>query len=211
MNTQPVRREAGRPRIFSDEAIFRATNQVLLREGVSELTLEAIAVEVGCTRQALVRRFGSKRALLLAFLDAMSMQLAEVYGVAPGVTDSPLAALQARFSLPPDSRPDLSDNPRVQANLLAFMLTSSSDDPAFAIRFATLNDNALREIERLVQAAIEADELESVDAGTLARVLSCAWWGETLNWCVDPEIDYAASLSGIFEVVVGPYRPRAGK
>ena len=93
------RRDVGRPRVFSDDAIFRATNALIERTGYDSLTLEAIATEVGCTRQALVRRFGSKQALLLAFLDRLLVVRAADYRIVETDAPSPLAALRARKRL----------------------------------------------------------------------------------------------------------------
>ena len=55
-----------RPRKVSDEAVFAAAYRAMNRLGPGELTLAEIANEAGVTAGALVQRFGSKRALLLA-------------------------------------------------------------------------------------------------------------------------------------------------
>ena len=55
-----------RPRRISDEEIFAATMRAMSRLPPSELTLAAIGGEAGVTAGALVQRFGSKRALILA-------------------------------------------------------------------------------------------------------------------------------------------------
>jgi AcrR family transcriptional regulator len=52
--------EIGRPRIFTDEAIYLATTRAIARWGYARITLDEIASDLGCTRQALARRFGSK-------------------------------------------------------------------------------------------------------------------------------------------------------
>src|SRR5204863_7118420 len=55
-----------RRRKAEDVDVFAALLRVMLRCGPAELTLRAIAAEAGLTAGALVQRFGSKRALLLA-------------------------------------------------------------------------------------------------------------------------------------------------
>ena len=55
-----------RRRKAEDDEVFAALVRVMLRCGPAELTLAAIAAEAGVTASALVQRFGSKRALLLA-------------------------------------------------------------------------------------------------------------------------------------------------
>src|SRR5687767_5867914 len=55
-----------RRRKAEDADVFAALVRVMARVGPAELTLRAIAAEAGVTAGALVQRFGSKRALLLA-------------------------------------------------------------------------------------------------------------------------------------------------
>ena len=55
-----------RRRKAEDADVFAALVRVMKHRGPAELTLRAIAAEAGVTAGALVQRFGSKRALLLA-------------------------------------------------------------------------------------------------------------------------------------------------
>src|SRR5687767_5568699 len=55
-----------RPRQASDEDLLKATFRAIARFGPSRLTLADVAAEAGVSPAALVQRFGSKRALLLA-------------------------------------------------------------------------------------------------------------------------------------------------
>jgi AcrR family transcriptional regulator len=202
-------REVGRPRVFSDEIIFRATRLVLERGGYAELTLEAIASEVGCTRQALVRRFGSKQDLLLAYLDSTLVQMEANYRIVNAECASPLAALRARFVAPPAERLEINEDRTVQANVLAFMLISSND-PEVSIRFNALHQIFLDEMERLIQASLDRGELRGVNADALARVLFSASLGETVRWSSTPGDDTLVSrLAEIFDLVTTPYRTTA--
>lgn len=205
MTDTSERRDVGRPRLYADDAIFRAVSLVLRRDGHSELTLELVAQEVGCTRQALVRRFGSKRALLLAALDASGGKIASDYNQARDATPSPLTALHDRYTRPPNSRPEMGDDPRPQANTLAYILTTCSD-PDFAQRFAGLVDVSMSAIRQLLQSAVEQGELQPVDIPALTRTLHAAWTGETINWCTDQSTPYAVTMSAMFEQIIGPYR-----
>ena len=199
-------REVGRPRVFSDETIFRATRLVLQQGGYSELTLEAIASQVGCTRQALVRRFGSKHALILAYLDSTLVQMTANYRIVNAESESPLAALRARFVAPPAERLEINEDRTVQANVLAFMLISSSDLEV-SIRFNALHQVFLDEMERLIRASLDQGELQGVDAAALARVLYSATLGETVRWSSTPGDDTLVSrLAEIFDLVTTPYR-----
>src|SRR5215831_4770652 len=55
-----------RRRKADDAEVFAALVRVMHRRGPAELTLREIAAEAGVTAGALVQRFGSKRAMLLA-------------------------------------------------------------------------------------------------------------------------------------------------
>jgi AcrR family transcriptional regulator len=206
MESAPRTRDVGRPRVFTDDAIFQATRLVLRRGGYSELTLEAIAKEVGCTRQALVRRFGSKQALILAYLDSLTTSMAENYRIVPTESQSPLSALRARFVAPPDERLEIDEDRAMQANVLAFMLISSGER-GFNARFEALNQIFLDEMERIIRAAIDQDELRGVDEAALARTLFSASLGETVRWASTPGDDTLVSrLAEIFDLVTTPYR-----
>jgi AcrR family transcriptional regulator len=200
-----TRREVGRPRVFPDDAIFAAIDLVLRRDGYPELTLEAIANEVGCTRQALVRRFGSKRSLVLRYLEAMEGRVSRQYEAEMEVSDSPIEVLRARLSRPWAQRFLPATDPRSQANLLAFMLTLSLD-PDLAVRFATLNDLAIQGIETLLQGAIARGEVRGIDPKKTAHLLYDVWVGETVDWCLAPTIDLPERLSRAFDLIVDPHR-----
>lgn len=196
-------REAGRPRIYSDEAIFAAVDRILCQEGYPHLTLEAIALDVGCTRQALVRRFGSKHALLLAYLDAKVDRIADDYAERHAPSASPLNALYARFALPPDL--PVATSIAMGARELAFVLAGSGD-PIYAERFAALNRMQMQVIAGLLQAAIDEGELKPIDTALVARILYDTWAGEIITWCVDPTIDFAPAFADSLELVLGPHR-----
>jgi AcrR family transcriptional regulator len=57
----------GRPRLISDEQILAATRKAVLREGPG-VSLDVVASELHVTQPALLKRFGSRRALVLAAL-----------------------------------------------------------------------------------------------------------------------------------------------
>ena len=68
-----------RPKKATDDEIFTATTRVMLRLGPHEVTLADIAAEAGLTASALVQRFGSKRALLLALSERYAHGTAELF------------------------------------------------------------------------------------------------------------------------------------
>jgi AcrR family transcriptional regulator len=200
-------REVGRPRVFSDDAIFTATQLTLAREGYGRLTLDAIAREIGCTRQALVRRFGSKHALVLAYLDWSLGHVANGYRTVRESTSSPLAALRARFIWPAEQRPREIGDPTSQANILSFFI-GAREDPEFSERLAEINQVYEAEIAGLLQSAIEVGELRAgTDAVTLSHILFAATTGEVVLWAAYPKGDVVERLGQIFDAIVAPYQP----
>ncbi len=198
-------REVGRPRIFSDDAIFHATQHRLVREGYGRLTLDAVAAEIGCTRQALVRRFGSKHGLVLAYLDWSLVWVLEGYRTIRAAHTSPLAALRARFVWPAEKRPREIGDPSSQANILSFFI-GAREDPEVGARLAEINRVYLDEISALLQQAIDTGELRPTDPKTLAHLLFATTTGETVLWASQPDGDIVERLGAVFDALLAPYR-----
>jgi AcrR family transcriptional regulator len=76
----PVRRAPGRPRdVRRDEAILKATLEILLDEDYQSLTIEAVAARAGVGRPTIYRRWPSKPALVVAALvDSALLAIPEV-------------------------------------------------------------------------------------------------------------------------------------
>jgi AcrR family transcriptional regulator len=84
-----VRRDATRT------AILDAARSVLLREGSTGTTLDAIAAELGLTKQGLYYHFASKEALLAALTLAEWTAAADAVHAATSAAPSPADALEA--------------------------------------------------------------------------------------------------------------------
>src|SRR4029079_10767445 len=106
-----------RRRKAEDVDVFGALVRVMHRRGPAELTLREIAAEAGITAGALVQRFGSKRALLLAHArHAAATGNIGVVSAAPR-TLSPLAALRGVTSV----YAQLAASPRAALRNLAYL------------------------------------------------------------------------------------------
>jgi AcrR family transcriptional regulator len=73
----------GRPRQVSDEQILSATRDRVFAEGPS-VSLEVVAEELGVSVPALLKRFGSRRALMLAALRPPAPEWVDVVKRGPG-------------------------------------------------------------------------------------------------------------------------------
>src|SRR5215471_16547195 len=112
-----------RRRKAEDADVFAALVRVMHHRGPAELTLREIAAEAGVTAGALVQRFGSKRAMLLAH--ARYAAATGDTGVArPGPrTSSPLDALRAVTAL----YAPLAASPRAALRNLAYLHNDLAD------------------------------------------------------------------------------------
>ncbi len=201
-------RHVGRPRVYSDAEIFGAINLTLKEGGFPALTLDAIATRVGCTRQALVRRFGSKDAMVLAYLENMQTYVEASVRETDHEGPAPLDTLRTRYTRPAGERDDMSGDPAVEANLLAFVLTASAD-PRYASIIATLNEANISAFQSLLDSAVAQGELRPCPTRAIASSLHFVWIGEIARWCLDPGFSLPDRMARAFDVIVLPYRPLA--
>ena len=172
-------RHVGRPRTFTDDDIFSGVSRVLTTQGFYRLTIATLADEVGCTGPALIKRFGSRRDLLVAYLHWANESSRQRFQDMRRRHSSPLAALRARFELPVAGRLDEAADPAGFAYLIGFLLSSGHEAGLTDVlrqRYTLFRD----EIASLVEDAIEAGELVDVDPDRLGRVLLEALVGASM-------------------------------
>ncbi len=190
-----------RRRKADDKEVFAALVRVMLRRGPSELTLRAIAAEAGITAGALVQRFGSKRALLLAH--ARHAAASGDIGVAapmPKVA-SPLAALRNVTSV----YAQLATSPRAALRNLAY-LQNDLADPALRRHLLRSSKAARAHYVSLVSNAVDAGDLrEDTDVQNLARSIEITLGGSFLAWTIYQEGSAADWLSNDLDATLRPY------
>jgi AcrR family transcriptional regulator len=172
--------QVGRPRSFENDDIFNGTARALTKLGYEGLTLNAVAAEVGCTGPALIRRFGSKRHLIKAYLK-WSNELANArFDSIRAEHSSPLAALRARFQIPTNERPDEIADAVDYANIVVFYLAVWTDEtlrPTLELRQNLFEE----QIARLLQEAVDTGELVECDVPRLSRTLLTGLTGAALR------------------------------
>src|SRR5262245_19355680 len=112
-----------RRRKAEDADVFAALVRVMHRRGPAELTLREIAAEAGVTAGALVQRFGSKRALLLAHARHASATGDIGVAVVERRTSSPLKALRSVTAV----HAQLAGSPRAALRNLAYLHNDLAD------------------------------------------------------------------------------------
>jgi AcrR family transcriptional regulator len=196
----------GRRRTVSDDDILYATMNAMGRHGPIDLTLAHVAEAVGITPAALIKRFGSKRELLLAVSRAGSTGMATAFAQLRASAKSPLGALiDATTQLAKGTR-----SPEEAAHHLAFLHTDVTD-PDFRKPMLEMTRATLTGYEGLVADALAKRELRDCEPAALARVLYAIVGGSMITWAVIRKGTAEAWVRADIEAAIAPYRakPRA--
>ena len=196
-----------RRRKAEDADVFAALVRVMHRRGPAELTLREIAAEAGVTAGALVQRFGSKRAMLLAHARHAAATGDLGVSVPRPLTPSPLQALRSVTAV----HAQLASSPRAALRNLAY-LHNDLADPVLHRHLVRMSRAARAHYEHLVVAAVAAGELRAdTDARALARSIEVTLGGSFLNWMVYREGAAADWLREDLEAALRPYVVRRKK
>lgn len=197
-------REAGRPRTFEDDDVFRATALVLARLGFRRMTLAQVAAEIPCTPQALIRRFGSRQALLMQYLEWSDEGAGERFRTMLDRSPSALAAL--RTWLAPDAIPglDSAGDPNGFGRLLGGWL-DARDDPDLLEAWRLRSRQFEQQTVTIVQAAIDEGSLVETDVAALAHQLIVALTGASFYWSMDRGRHQFDEFARAFEMTVNPF------
>ncbi len=191
--------------------MFKATTKVMNARGYGGCSMDAVAKELGCSGQALGRRFGSRRGLVRSYLEWILALTAERFQESRRAFDSPLTALRARCLIPAEERPEeLLDpvDPAKRANMGTFWAAVRSD-PELRVIAAQSAQDSTQEVVELLEMAILKGELIPCDHRELGRTLIAAWVGTNTLWeCDGPDGTLVEQLGHVFDVVIGPYRKR---
>ena len=197
-------REAGRPRLYQDEDIFRATSDVVSQYGLHRLTLGAVAERLGCTAQALIRRFGSKQGLLLKHLVWVTDESAASFARLRDAYDSPLEAFRAGYVSPHSPERLALSSPGSYANLRLFSIEAALDPvlrEELDRRQRVYRDNMASSI----RAAVAVGELTGCDPEDVAFLLLAAGSGVMHQWTSDQVGHPREQIARIFDTVIAPY------
>ena len=190
-----------RPRQVSDEDILRAAFRAIARLGPAKLTLADVADEAGISAAALVQRFGSKRALLLATAADAAGGGAYIFPALRARYASPVAAIVGLA----ECMELMGTTPVEIGNNLAFFRVDLTD--ADFHRHALTASRAMQAgIRELVKDAIYEGELIRCDADRLAAAILATLNGSLLNWAVHREGRLRDWIRRDVRTVLAPYR-----
>jgi AcrR family transcriptional regulator len=191
-----------RPRQASDPDILAAAFRAIARIGPTRLTLADVAGEAGVSAAALVQRFGSKRALLLAAAADAASGHAYIFDSLRATHRSPLAAILGLA----DCMSVMGRTPDEIAHSLAFLQIDLTD-PEFHAHARANSRGFHAGIRALVKDAVRAGELGPCDAGRLARALQATLNGSLLDWAIHRKGSMASWIRQDLRAVLDGYRP----
>jgi AcrR family transcriptional regulator len=193
-----------RRRKAEDVDVFDALVRVMKHRGPTELTLRAIAAEAGVTAGALVQRFGSKRALLLAHARYAAATGDVGVTVPRPRTSSPLEELRSITA----AYAQLATSPRAAVRNLAY-LHNDLADPALRRHLLRLAHAARVWYEQRLGDAVAAGELRAdADVQPLARSIEVTLRGSFLCWTLYREGSAADWLRQDLDATLRPYLAR---
>jgi AcrR family transcriptional regulator len=194
-----------RPRKAEDADVFAALVRVMHRRGPAQLTLREIAAEAGLTAGALVQRFGSKRALLLAHA-RYAAGTGDIGISAARPPSPPLAALRSVA----DAYAQLAGSPSAAVRNLAY-LQNDLADPVLRRHLLRMSRAARAHYEKLVADTVAAGELRAdTDVRALARSIEITLGGSFVAWAIYQEGSAARWLQQDLDATLRPYLVEGG-
>lgn len=173
----------------------------MTRLGPVKLTLADVAHEAGVSAAALIKRFGSKRALLLAVSKSASRDTGAHFAALRTRHRSPLDALFAATGFLARH----TNSPEELANHLAFLQIDVTD-PEFRAPMLAMSRATIAGYQALLDDAIAAGELRTCDTRALARALDALVGGSLISWAVFRKGTSAKWVRADVETLLAPYR-----
>jgi AcrR family transcriptional regulator len=195
-----------RPRTIDDAGILEAAGRIISRHGPAKFTLADVGDEIGLSAAALVRRFGSKRGLMLALARTARDSVDACFDMVRNAHRSPLAALLAAGT----EMTRFVSSPEEMSNHLAFLQTDLSD-PDF---YEVMLENSRRIIDGyrgLLDDAIKAGEIVPCDTARLARAVDAMSGGSLIGWAVHRGGTAESWVRHDLNTLLEPYRVRGAR
>jgi AcrR family transcriptional regulator len=192
----------GRHKKVKDTEVFAALVRVMMRRGPAELTLREIAKEAGVTAGALVQRFGSKRAMLLAHARHAAATGDAGLTASRPLASSPLETLRTAAGM----YASLAGSRRGAVRNLGYLLNDLGD-PVLRRHLLRMSRRARLWYEQTLTEAIAAGELHrDTDVPSLGRLIEATLRGSFLSWAIYGGGSAAEWLREDLDAVLRPYR-----
>ena len=184
-----------RPRAYDDDQLMAAAYDVLRSHGPARLTLRPIAARLGVSQPALLKRIGSKQALLVEMQRWATERTRELTVTLRG--QSPIAGLRWLFRV--YARQVRA--PRELAHLTSFAALCLADP-----RLRALSEARHRLLVSEVAAALRRDGRSRPEV--TARVVVALLDGVPLTWAIEPRGSLEAALREALDFVLAAHSTR---
>lgn len=190
-----------RPQSVPDEKIIAEAYRILLELGPSQLTFERLGARVGLVPAAIVRRFKTKRHLVLEAdryaLERTNQKVSEAMAKAA----SPLDAIVAQFVTELDFATDIERFANGQEYLLMDLR-----DPSLYTNYQASFAHRHQQIAKLLRAAQNRGELDKIaDIKELARHLQMILHGAGHVWAMTQQGPIEDYISHHVRLALAPY------
>ncbi|GAB6928639.1 hypothetical protein JCM10914A_26220 [Paenibacillus sp. JCM 10914] len=185
-----------RPRAFQDEVIFHGVYQALCKKGYGQVALTDITEEVSISPAALMKRFGSKKNLFLAYGDYVLELTRQAFQDASQSNLSRVEALKAVFKHSTGRMKD----PVELANHTSFYLEGTADPDLLErtrSRLRLIDDHT----QHMLEQAIASQEIIPCDVAKVSRVLQSAIGGAMLIWIKESDRTLDELFDECFEMI----------
>lgn len=190
-----------RPREFEDEVIFYGVYRALCKKGYGQVTLTDITHEVDISPAALMKRFGSKKNLFLAYSEFVTELTRHAFQEASESDSSRIDALKVVFKHGVLHMKD----PIELANHTSFYLEGTSDPELLEKTRSRLL--LIDEFTRgILNQAIANKEITECDVSMVSRVLQAAISGAIMIWIKESNRTLGELFDECFQVVFASLR-----
>lgn len=188
-----------RPLAFTDRQLLAAAAEAIADVGPARLTLAEVAGRVGAAPATLVKRFGSKRGLLVALAE----HGAGTIDAALGDPDGSRPALDQLVERIRALGADIT--PREMAHHVAYLQLDLAD-PELRGHAAAFLSRFTAGVRRHLDAAVGGGELACPDTARLARAVATTYNGTLITWALDGAGTLPDRLADEIRFLLAPYR-----
>ena len=191
-----------RPQSISDQAILAEAYELLMDQGLGNLTFERLGACVNLVPAALVRRFKSKQNLLLE-VDRYALEQTDIkLEEARKKTASPIDAILAQFN----AILDFASSVGRFANGQEFLVADFRDKNLYTNYQASF-EHRHEQITEMLKEALKTGELKDIDnIDELARHLEMILHGSGHVWAMTQEGPIESYISHHVQLALEPYK-----
>jgi AcrR family transcriptional regulator len=197
-----------RPRLVSDEDAFAAFDAAIAEHGPNGVTLALVAVRLGVTAPALMRRFGSKHGLFSAF---MKHQLALQPAMLCALEEEHADPLSALLALSGHTRRYSVKRTAYLRHLASFFLQLADDEALVPVIAKWFAGERRWMADRLAEAQATGALQPNTPVPELARTMQAALHGARLQWATGGKGTESAWSLRELQAVLAPWRTQAGQ